>query len=251
MKRKILSVAVALSLIFNPTFRARADAGLTPYQKKTADKVAQVTAENWKKYGVLPSVAVAQTFIESSLGVNQVRPNNLWGIRPNGQYASYTSMEDGIYAYLRVINNGYYDKALHVRDYEKQIEEILAGGYYGEDDGGTVDEYYNHVVSSIRRYGFDEYDRQLFADLKERAEERRRKKWNKTYTLVYEPGLNENQVRVDRKIIRRGTVQIWKRKQMQGIYDVTGGQKGRRIGVGNKWLDGMKVRIAVNEDAKG
>lgn len=124
-----LSLLLALSMLCNMVQTTAKSRELSNEQERIADKVAETATDNWGKYGVLPSVAVAQTFVESSLGVNQVRPNNLWGIRPGGvHYSSYASLEDGIYAYLNVLNNGLYDKALHKKDYKVQLQEILQGG---------------------------------------------------------------------------------------------------------------------------
>ena len=150
MKRKLILMMLLVVLV-NPITASANSKGLSNKQKKIADKVATTAMKEWNKYGVLPSVAVAQTFIESSLGVNQVRQNNLWGLKPKGKYASYSSLEKGIYAYLNVLNNGRYDKALYKKDYKKQIKKILQGGYYGEDDGGTKEKYYKNCVMSIQK----------------------------------------------------------------------------------------------------
>lgn len=38
---------------------------------------------------------------------------------------------------------------------------------------------------------------------------------------------------------------------MKGIFDVSFGEKGKNIGIPIESMDGMKVRIKVNEEAKG
>lgn len=48
-----------------------------------------------------------------------------------------------------------------------------------------------------------------------------------------------------------GAVQIWRKDELKGIYDVAGGQKGLNIGISDLGMDGMKVKIIVNEEAKG
>lgn len=48
-----------------------------------------------------------------------------------------------------------------------------------------------------------------------------------------------------------GVVQIWKDDELKGIYDVARGQKGLNIGISDSGMDGMKVKIIVNEEAKG
>lgn len=249
--KKIVAALLSAILFMEPMMVSAKSAELTKEQKKVADRVAEITAEKWEECGVLPSVAVAQTFVESSLGDNQVRKNNLWGLRPGGEYSSYANMEDGIYAYLEILNNGLYDKALYKKDYKVQLQKILQGGYYGEDDGGTIEEYYRDCVDSIRDYQFDRYDQELFRCLRRRKERERMEKWDKTYILVHDDSLGEHEIRVDKKIIKSGAVQIWKGKEEKGIYDVAGGQKGLKIGISDSGLDGMKVKIIVNEEAKG
>lgn len=253
MKRKLVIVLMVL-IILNPSTATEATAKttLSKNQKKTADRIAGIAGKEWEKYGVLPSVAVTQAFIESSLGKNQVRPNNLWGIRPRGEYSSYESIEGGVYGYLRVLNNGRYDKALFKTDYRRQIWLILQGGYYGEDDGGTVEEYYRNCINSIDKYGFDKYDKSLLLQIKkEEKEKKRKKKWRKTYTLIYDATLAEHEAKVDKKIIKKGALKIWKDNEMKGIFDVVKGQKGFNISVPYSELEGMEVNIEVLEDAKG
>lgn len=250
MKIKRIIAMILLVPILCP-YIVMAESGLTESQKAVADKVANTVSDNWEEYGVLPSVAVAQTLVESSLGEHQVRPNNLWGLRPGGNYRSYDSLDDGIHGYLRVIGEPRYKRARFVKDYETQISRILDGGYYGEDDGGTISGYYNHVVSSIRKYGFDKYDEKLFNRIDKETEEKRIAKWSKTYTVIYDPDLKPHEVSVDKSIIHGGAVQIWKNEELQGIYDVVGGQKGCKLGVSDIRLDGLKVKIVVDENAKG
>lgn len=126
--RKIIAITLSMILFMNPMTVFAKSTELTEKQKETASKVAEVVSGNWEEYGVLPSVAVAQTFAESSLGVNQVRSNNLCGLRPGGEYSSCRNLNDGIHAYLKVLNNGLYDKALHKKNYKLQLQKILEGG---------------------------------------------------------------------------------------------------------------------------
>ena len=249
--KKIVAALLSAILLADSIMASAKGAELSTSQRDIADIVADEVSKNWEEYGVLPSVAVAQTFVESSLGKNPVRKNNLWGLRPGGNYTSYSSVAGGVHAYLKTLNNGRYDKALHKNNYQVQIREILNGGYYGEDDGGTIEQYYSHCIYSIREYGFDRYDKKLFRRLQKKAEDKRKKKWGKTYTIVYDKSLPNHAVSVDRKIIKRGTLCIWNEHEMQGIYDTVPGQKGRKIGISNPEMDGMKVKIEVNEGAKG
>lgn len=124
-----------------------------PNQQKNAETIAKICIENWEKYGCLPSVAIAQAFIESTLGKYcPSGSNNLWGICSGA--VKYNSIEDGVYGYMRVINNGYYKGAPHCKDYSTQISRILAGGYCIPAEG-----YYSNIIWTIKHYQLYEYDK--------------------------------------------------------------------------------------------
>lgn len=124
-----------------------------PNQQKNAETIARICVENWEKYGCLPSVAIAQAFVESTLGKHcPSGSNNLWGICSGA--VSYSSIEDGVYGYMRVINNGYYKGAPHCKDYSTQISRILAGGYCT-----PVGDYYSNAIWTIEHYQLYEYDK--------------------------------------------------------------------------------------------
>lgn len=124
---------------------------LSAEQLEIADTIAHTVANNYEEYGVLPSVAVGQAMQESQLG-KRCPKNNLWGISTGG-YASYNSLEDGIFSYMKCLNNGYYDKALFQKDYKTAMYHIQNGGYCQPKNG-----YANKVISCIEKYSFKEYD---------------------------------------------------------------------------------------------
>ena len=124
---------------------------LSEEQLRVADEIAHTVASNYEEYGVLPSVAVGQAMQESQLG--KVCPsNNLWGIS-TGNYTPFSSLDEGIFTYLKCINNGYYDGALFERNYTTAMYHIQSGGYCQPSDG-----YASAVISCIEKYGFAEYD---------------------------------------------------------------------------------------------
>lgn len=181
IKNLIVGVTI-INIGFN-SVKGTAECRLNYEQKYMANYIAEVVIDNYDTYGVLPSVAVAQAFIESSLGVNQVRPNNLWGIKPDDKYATYDNINDGIFAYLNVINNGLYDKAIGCTDYTDTIKYILDGGYYGEDDGGTIEEYYNNIINSIHKYNWHRFDIKLEKLKQEKHKKGRAKQRNKSVNI--------------------------------------------------------------------
>ena len=248
---------------------------LNDYQKKNADIIASVCIDKWETYGVLPSVAIAQALEESSLG-EHCRKNNLWGIRQGKN--TYNSLESGTIAYLKVINNGYYDGAPFETSYKKQIRKILDGGYC-QPEGN----YYKDVVNTIESYNLTSYDDKLFKALekKEKAAEKKRlkkavkghkaaiknnaisraddsdkarteKQYKHEYEFVYNPSIPEGKVLVDRTLIEKGSILTYKNLKLTGIYDVIPGDvNGYYLGVGDKELTGKKVYVEVHEESVG
>lgn len=127
--------------------------GLSTDQQKRAYTIAKVCIKEWKNYGVLPSVAIAQAMQESTLG-KHCSGNNLWGICSG--VVNYDSLESGVYGYLRVINNGCYGSAPFTKDASSQISKILAGGYCV-----PVGDYYNNVMWIINKYGLERFDKMI------------------------------------------------------------------------------------------
>lgn len=125
--------------------------GLSGQQKQRAYTIAKICIKEWKKYGVLPSVAIAQAMQESTLG-EHCSGNNLWGIASGAIH--YSSLEEGVYGYLKVINNGCYGTAPFTQNASSQISKILAGGYCV-----PVGNYYNDVMWIINRYELERFDR--------------------------------------------------------------------------------------------
>lgn len=130
--------------------------GLSTEQKQRAYTMAEICIKEWKKYGVLPSVCIAQAMKESTLG-KHCYGNNLWGILTRkGTLVCYSSLESGVYGYLRVINNGCYGSAPFTKDASSQISKILAGGYCV-----PVGNYYSNVMWIINKYGLERFDQMI------------------------------------------------------------------------------------------
>lgn len=127
--------------------------GLSNSQKQRAYTIASVCIKEWKHYGVLPSIAIAQAMQESTLG-KYCRGNNLWGIKSGA--VSYSSLEAGVYAYMKVINNGYYKGAPFQKQYSVQIRRILNGGYCV-----PVGDYYNNIINIVNKYKLYKFDKMI------------------------------------------------------------------------------------------
>ena len=130
--KKLTAVMLAgLVLTSTPTYTKTVNAEEARYvldeqQAEIADRITEICTENWNEYGVLPSVCIAQAYMESHVG-KECYANNLWGLY--GGYTSFNSLDEGIYEYLEIINNGLYDDALYHLDSSYQINAIYDGGY--------------------------------------------------------------------------------------------------------------------------
>jgi len=137
-----------------PKVVKKSDTKLKGVRKANADRIAKVCIDNYKTYGVLPSVSVAQAFIETGIGT-AYNNGNLWGLCSNN-FGGYSSIEIGCLAYLRCINNGYYEGAPFEKDYQTQITKILYGGYCENPA-----DYISKVIWVIQTYDLTDYDKYI------------------------------------------------------------------------------------------
>lgn len=137
-----------------PQVIKKSDTTLKGIRKSNADRIARVCIKNYKKYGVLPSVCVAQAFIETGIGT-AYNNGNLWGLSSNN-FGGYSSIETGCIAYLKCINNGWYKGAPFAGSYTKQITKILYGGYCDKPAS-----YIAKAIWVIQHYNLTDYDKYL------------------------------------------------------------------------------------------
>ena len=150
-------ILIGFSLIFRlGSEEEETEVNLSGEKLERANYLAEMCIEHWEEYGCLPSVCIAQAVLESSLG-DICYPNNYWGLY--GGYRSYDTLEDGVYAYMGLIND-YYSHATYILDYEEQIEQIYYGGYCTSGY-----EYVTNVIWIIESYNLDYYDQLLFEKL--------------------------------------------------------------------------------------
>lgn len=160
--KKLLLPLLALTILLSAAPDASAAAKFNKKTQKIVDEIYETvsTEKNWKTYGSLPSVCIAQAWVESGIGMAG-RKNNLWGLG-GGRY-SYKSLKQGIYAYMKCINKSYYTRygATDTKSWKKQIRSILKGGYCVPAAG-----YYSKIERVVKTYGLEEYDKKMFADHK-------------------------------------------------------------------------------------
>lgn len=155
MKSKIFTLLLCISLVLSTITIANAKSyALNEDQLEIADLIEQICTERWQESGVLPSVCIAQAYLESHIG-KQCYKNNLWGL--HGGYKSYDTIEDGINAYIDCINNGYYDNALWHTDPKYVINAIYDGGYCTT----AKSKYVGSVLWIIKEFDLTQYDKTI------------------------------------------------------------------------------------------
>ncbi|MBR6228491.1 MAG: glucosaminidase domain-containing protein [Eubacterium sp.] len=168
MKKKLLVLLLAGSVLLGAAPASTSSAALSKDQQKRMDTIYNIvsTEKNWKTYGSLPSVCMAQAYIESGIGIAG-RKNNLWGL--GAGRSSYSTLKKGVYAYMQCINKSWYTRygATDTKSWKKQIRAILKGGYCVPAGG-----YYNEVVRVVKLLDLEKYDKKMFKDHK-LAEKRR------------------------------------------------------------------------------
>lgn len=245
--KKFLAVVLSFLLAVNTIYRpVSASPSLSEVQQQNRDTIVSICTKNWDKYGVLPSVCLAQAFVESTLG-KHCSGYNLWGICSGAVH--YGSISDGVYGYMHVINNGHYKGAPYSHDYRTQLKRILAGGYCVPEGA-----YYENATWAIRTYNFDKYDEKMFKELRQiKEDEKVQKEQKKTFVMKYDSSVPENAVKVDKSIIRKGTIDVYDkgRYTLLGIYDIESGSKGHVILTSNQTLNNQTVELDVHEESKG
>ncbi len=168
--RRLTVALLALCILFTSVPEVKA-AEFSEFQQKKVDQIVKIVSKekNWEEYGSLPSVCIAQAYVESGVGIAG-RKNNLWGL--NGGRASYKSLKKGTYAYMECINKSYYTRygATDTKNWKKQIRAILKGGYCVPASG-----YFNEVSRVIKKYDLKKYDKKMFKEIKKARKERKAK----------------------------------------------------------------------------
>ena len=128
-----------------------------------AEMAKPMLVKAYKDYGILPSTVLAQGFLESEAGKSElaVNANNFFGHKAGGAWTGatydkltkeeytvgnvvdvvqtfrkYATPQDGIKGHLEFLQKDNYSSAIGVKDAEKQIAAIKAGGY--ATDSGYV-----------------------------------------------------------------------------------------------------------------
>ena len=133
----------------------------TPYVNPNAsqtevdfiNRVLPVALELYDKYGILPSLTIAQACKESAFGTAYVG-NNYYGIKAtkgwegktvnartgeqtpagktyhiNADFRAYDSLEDSVRDYGEVLSQDFYHKVREAKDYKEAAHAVKAAGY--------------------------------------------------------------------------------------------------------------------------
>ena len=193
--------------------------------ESVSDQIADICIEEWPTYGILPSIAVGQSFVESTLG--RVG-SNLFGV--NG--CSGLDVASATYRYLQCMHNRYFrGEMAHITDREEQLAIIMKGGRYCEGQYPYGSYYYN-VIRSIYRYGWDRYDDALLQKLDEEKQKEtrrkaaalRRKRHKEPFRVIFSNDCEVGTCITDPKWIKKGSTVIFGFKH----YEVVRTKKGLR-----------------------
>ena len=147
MRRIIIATCIAVMMLTTTAY-ART---FTEEQQEIVDLIVEISIDSYEEYGILPSVAISQAFVESTMGERCVN-NNLYGIR-GGKYDTH---EASILAYMDLMQTERYAGARHIEEPRAQIDAILSAGYC-PDEG-----YADDVAWTIREYDLQKYDNIIF-----------------------------------------------------------------------------------------
>lgn len=280
--KKITICVIATSMFFAsffvsvPVTAYASTRSFTSEQQTRVDTVARVCMDNYKIYGILPSVCLAQAIVESTMG-DHCRGNNLWGIRAGA--TQYPSLEEGTIAYLEVINNGRYPNAPFCKNPYQTISYIMAGGYCV-----PAGNYVQKATSIINDYDLTQYDKKMYEkwekekkEAKEKAlrkkkaalqkkkeEERRRKElerkrreeakkkriaeWSKLeeskkVQAVYDSDIAENIIVANEDVASAGAICVYYDNKNLGTYTVVNDDSVNAVRINDMRVGGKKISL--------
>ena len=148
------------------------------------DAVAAGARRGHKKYGILPSLTIAQAILESGWGKSHIK-NNLFGIKAganwtgkiavretkefiNGQwitvqakFRAYDSFNESIEDHAKLLGTtDRYKKVIQAEDYKEACYEVWKAGY------ATDPNYPNKLTNIIEQYELQQYDDLFYEDRK-------------------------------------------------------------------------------------
>ena len=139
------------------------------------NSLVQGAVEAYNKYGVLPSLTLAQAILESGWGKHKIG-NNIFGIKArsswtgktktvktkewsNGKYITindtfrdYDSVAESVEDHAKLLTNKRYQKVLTSKNYKEACKAVKDAGY------ATSPTYTKSLTNLIEQYGLDQWD---------------------------------------------------------------------------------------------
>lgn len=146
--------------------------------------VSKGAIDSYNKYGVLPSITIAQAILESGWGKSElaVTHNNLFGIKADSRWSGavatiatsenyndsiianfrkYNSIDESIEDHGKFLceNSRYSEYGLFsAKDYKAQAQVLEEAGYSTVQDENGTPIYADKLISIIRKYNLMQYD---------------------------------------------------------------------------------------------
>ena len=132
--------------------------------------------EAYNKYGVLPSLTMAQAILETGWGKSKIG-NNIFGIKAgsnwtgktincqtgeqnpdgsrytiNADFRDYDSIDDSIVDHAKLLNSDRYKRVIESKNYKDACVAVRECGY------ATSLDYSSNLISLVEMYGLDQWD---------------------------------------------------------------------------------------------
>ena len=149
---------------------------LSGYQLDFVNSIKDGAIDSYNKYGVLPSLTLAQAILESGWGKHSIG-NNVFGIKAgdswtgktqdcrtseqnaDGSYVQitarfrdYDSLSDSIEDHAKLLTNDRYRNVIAANDYKEACKAVREAGY------ATSLTYTEKLISLIEMYGLNQWD---------------------------------------------------------------------------------------------
>ncbi len=150
--------------------------GFNDYHSEFVNSIKDGAIATYEKYGVLPSLTIAQAVMESGWGRSPIG-HNLFGIKAGSKwdgkvvrcgtheqledgtvvqtsavFRDYDSFEESIDDHGKLVSQGRYEKVPEATNYKEAAQAVADAGY------ATSHNYADSLIGLIEKYGLDQWD---------------------------------------------------------------------------------------------
>ncbi len=150
--------------------------GFNDYRSEFVNSIREGAIATYEKYGVLPSLTIAQAVMESGWGRSPIG-YNLFGIKAGSKwqgkvvrcgtheqladgtvvqtsavFRNYDSFEESIDDHGKLVSEGRYEKVPQATNYKEAAQAVADAGY------ATSHNYADSLIGLIEKYGLDQWD---------------------------------------------------------------------------------------------